>query len=154
MKNILMQSVQLLLILLRISFLLYDIIKTIIRRVILYQRVGQILDGLDEEKLYTISVMLIAILLMLWIVFTFIYNYLIVHENFIGVLVMTILLVISFLLDLIRFGDNSFLESIIETVLSIVEIMLLFVLIFMIKMKRRERYLKSFNQRFSLVSNV
>ncbi len=149
-----MQSVQLLLILLRISFLLYDIIKTIIRRVILYQRVGQILDGLDEEKLYTISVMLIAILLMLWIVFTFIYNYLIVHENFIGVLVMTILLVISFLLDLIRFGDNSFLESIIETVLSIVEIMLLFVLIFMIKMKRRERYLKSFNQRFSLVSNV
>jgi hypothetical protein len=154
MKNILMQSVQLLLILLRISFLLYDIIKTIIRRVILYQRVGQILDGLDEEKLYTISVMLIAILLMLWIVFTFIYNYLIVHENFIGVLVMTILLVISFLLDLIRFGDNSFLESIIETVLSIVEIMLLFVLIFMIKIKRRKRYLKSFNQRFSLVSNV
>ncbi len=149
-----MQSVQLLLILLRISFLLYDIIKTIIRRVILYQRVGQILDGLDEEKLYTISVMLIAILLMLWIVFTFIYNYLIVHENFIGVLVMTILLVISFLLDLIRFGDNSFLESIIETVLSIVEIMLLFVLIFMIKIKRRKRYLKSFNQRFSLVSNV
>ncbi len=149
-----MQSVQLLLILLRISFLLYDIIKTIIRRVILYQRVGQILDGLDEEKLYTISVMLIAILLMLWIVFTFIYNYLIVHENFTGVLVMTILLVISFLLDLIRFGDNSFLESIIETVLSIVEIMLLFVLIFMIKIKRRKRYLKSFNQRFSLVSNV
>jgi hypothetical protein len=149
-----MQSVQLLLIILRISFLLYDIIKTIIRRVIFYQRIGQILDGLDEEKLYTISVVSIAILLMLWIVFTFIYNYFVVHENFIGVLVMTILLVISFLLDLISFGVNSFFESIIETVLSIVEIMLLFVLILMIKIKRRERYIKSFSQRFSLVSNV
>ncbi len=66
---------------------------------------------------------------------------------------MTILLVISFLLDLISFGDNWFMESIIETVLSIVEIILLIALILMIKMKRRERYIKSFNQRFSLVSN-
>jgi type VI protein secretion system component VasK len=79
--------------------------------------------------------------------------YLIAHENFIGALVMTILLVISFLLDLISFGDNWFMESIIETVLSIVEIILLIALILMIKMKRRERYIKSFNQRFSLVSN-
>jgi hypothetical protein len=149
-----MQSVQLLLIILRISFLLYDIIKTIINRVILYQRIGQIIDGLDEEKLYTISVMSITILLMLRIVFTFIYNYFVVHENFIGVLVMIILLVIFFLLDFISFADNLFLESVIETVLSIVEIILLFVLILMIKIKRRDRYINSFNQRFSLVSNV
>jgi len=146
-----MQVVQSLLIIIRISFLLYDIIQTIIRRHILYQEIGEIFYGLDEEKLYTISVMLIAVLLIVWIIFTFIYNYMVVHENFIGVVVMTVLLVISFLYSLISFAHYSVIESIIETVMSIVEILLLVALVFMIKIKRRERYIKSFNQRFSLV---
>nr|XP_027204440.1 uncharacterized protein LOC113798152 [Dermatophagoides pteronyssinus] len=81
-----MQILQAILFTTRTIFLIYDLLHAIINKVILYDRLGRLFGSSSSttlsEKIYTISLFMIAMFLILMIVFTFVYNYLLVHENF------------------------------------------------------------------------
>ncbi|UXI14143.1 hypothetical protein NH340_JMT00086 [Sarcoptes scabiei] len=148
-KFILLQFLQAILFTIRTSFLIYDLIQTIINKFEWYTRFGQMLGGsaTTSEKIYTISLFLIAILLISMIVFTFVYNYLLVHENVYGIIIMSIFLLGFLCYNFVIFGQNSFLESTIICFASSLEIIGLFYLLFLIKNKKEIRIVQQLEQK-------
>ena len=147
-----MQLTQLSLIILRICFLCYLIIKTTVNKYELHQSFNEstILEDMEEDKKYTISVMTLTLLLMISIAFTFVYNYFIVHENFVGVVVMIVFLGFSLVVTVVQsFDESSLLETLIVNLASVLEMSLAIILTFFIRTKRKEKYIKSFEKRFS-----
>ena len=153
MNYCLMQMIQLILIILRICFLFYLLTKAIINKEDLHKMFAQSawLKDMDQDQIYTFSVMSITLILMVPIGFTFVYNYFIVHETFTGVCVMTIFLSLSFLLTIGKsFRDTSapIIEAVVENLLSLLEICLSVILVFFIRNKRKVKYIKNFEKRF------
>lgn len=136
----------------RTSFLIYDLIHAIVHKAKLYKRLGELFFGdgqsaTTSEKIYTISLFMIAILLILMIVFTFLYNYLLVHENLYGITTMAILLALVLVYNVITFGQNSKVESSIICAASAGEISGLVYLLTLIKHKKEIRKVQQAERR-------
>ncbi|KAH9414526.1 hypothetical protein DERP_008721 [Dermatophagoides pteronyssinus] len=151
-KFLAMQILQAILFTTRTIFLIYDLLHAIINKVILYDRLGRLFGSSSSttlsEKIYTISLFMIAMFLILMIVFTFVYNYLLVHENFPGITVMVIFLFGIFLYNLFTFGQYSSTssESLIICSASAFEIIGLIYLLTLIRHKQFVRLEKQLEQ--------
>lgn len=97
--------------------------------------------------------MLIAVLLLAMIVFTFVYNYMLVHENLKGMMAMGVFLLLILLYNLITFGQYSMMESAIVCGASAGEIIGLLYLLTLIKHKKQVRHVQQFEKRFSTSEN-
>lgn len=127
-------------------------IHAIVHKAKLYKRLGELFFGdgqsaTTSEKIYTISLFMIAILLILMIVFTFIYNYLLVHENLYGITTMATLLALVLVYNLVTFGQNSRVESSIICAASAGEISGLVYLLTLIKHKKEIRKVQKAERR-------
>ncbi|KAI2806130.1 hypothetical protein BLOT_005141 [Blomia tropicalis] len=150
-KFITMQVLQLVLFTTRTIFLMYDIVHAVMHKEIIYERIGIILGGspLESENLYTAGVGLTSLFLISLIICTFVYNYFLVHENLIGVTVMSLYLLLVLIYNLATFGSYSILESCAVCGASALEIFGLFYLLKLIKHKKEVRYVQHFEKRFS-----
>ena len=126
-----------------------------IHKVVIYERVGFILGGspLESESLYTACLFLIALFLIAQIIVTFVYNYIIVHENLNGMIAMSVFLVLVLIYYLFAFGSfpMSKLESTCVCIASVFEIFGLIYLYVLVKEKKEYRHVQKYQKRLSVI---
>lgn len=103
--------------------------------------------GINSACFSFIGLFLIAL-----IIFTFIYNYMLVHENVLGIASSGVCLLLLFTYHLATFGSYSIMESSITCGILGFELLGLLYLIKLVKHKKEVRYVQHFEKRFSVAS--